>query len=166
MEILDDDYTRNEISEEGANLPYEMLHNWTLTGKWTFFLAILGFISTGVFALVASVAGTFFSTMAQIDTTGNPIFSMLSRFFQYGFLAVLVVAGIMGFYFYFLYQFGSSIQNAVRYKNQNQFEIAWVNYRNYVRMAAILIGIGMLFYVLAIILFAAHPYSTPIPIAE
>jgi ABC-type amino acid transport system permease subunit len=166
MEILDDDYTRNELTEEGGNLPYELFHNWTLTGKWTVFLAILGFIFTGLFALVGSLAGTMVTLFAQLETAGNPVYSMISRFFQYGILGVLIVVGILAFYYYFLYQFGSNLQNAVRYKNQSQFEQAWVSYRNYVRMSAILIGIGMLLYIVAMVLFAAHPYSTPIPIAE
>ncbi len=166
MEILDDDYTRNELAEEGGHLPYELSHTWILTGKWTVFLAILGFIFTGLFALMGSLAGTMVTMLTHMEISGNPIFSMISRFFQFGVLAVLIVVGILAFYYYFLYQFGSNLQNAVRYKNQNQFEQAWVSYRNYVRMSAILIGIGMLLYIVAMVLFAAHPYSTPIPIAE
>jgi hypothetical protein len=163
MSIIDDEYTQPEPDNSDSSFSHELEHHWMITGKWAFFLSITGFILTGIVILSMAFVGALMGTMFTATGDGafqNPIFTMFSAVFQFGLIASLIMGGIMALLFYYMYNFGSKIQTAVRYNNQQLFEQAWANLRNYMRMAAILTAILVIFVLLFMVLASGIPAAT------
>src|SRR5262245_54328564 len=100
--MIDDSLNTNQltVSNEGATYLRE-------SGTWGTFLAIIGFVSLGLFVLLALFASTIFATMG--GQTGVPT----------GWISALYLCLALLYFFpvFYLYRFSARVKEAVRRKD-------------------------------------------------
>ncbi len=129
------------------SIPQEAVNNLLETGKWTKFLAILGFIFIGFMFLGSLIMGIV-TTVLGNDFTSLP-FPGIFLALMYFVLAVLYFFPIL-----YLFRFSTNISKAMRANNIQDFNAAIGNLKSHYKFVGILVIIIMGFYVLGIILMA------------
>ncbi|MBS1666177.1 MAG: hypothetical protein JST58_02260 [Bacteroidetes bacterium] len=123
------------------------------TAKWTKFLSILGFIFCGIFVIV----GIFFGSVIGALFSGKlPGAEMSSAPGAGGFGALFAIIYILLALLYFfpcfyLYNFSSKMQIALRNNDQSQLNNSFKNLKSCFKFLGILTIVILSFYVLAII---------------
>ncbi|HEX9512801.1 MAG TPA: DUF5362 family protein [Puia sp.] len=112
------------------------------TARWAKFLAILGFICSGILVLVALFAGSFIATLAGGMGGASYLGGMIS--FVY-----IVIALVMFFPNLYLFNFASRMQVALRSNDQEQLTRSFGSLKSCYRF----IGILMIIYLGLILLF-------------
>ncbi|MBV6442089.1 MAG: hypothetical protein DYG98_01945 [Haliscomenobacteraceae bacterium CHB4] len=149
MEILDNQYTQ-EAGDEGLQVTRNMKVHWLSTSKWAMFLAILGFIYTGLALLMTA----FMMPMLKMAMTmgGQAELAELMESAGIVFVIVMVLAvGVMFFIHLYHLRFATNIQRAMQYESQDAFEAAWRNFRNYFRLNGIVTIAFIALYLIALI---------------
>ena len=116
------------------------------TAKWCNFLSIVGFILSGILAVVALFAGTFLGSLSS-RYGGN------SSIIGAGFITViyLLIAALYFFMSLFLYRFSSKMKTALYSNDQDSLNNSFLNLKNLYKMMGILTIIYLSFLVLALI---------------
>ena len=116
------------------------------TAKWCNFLSIVGFILSGILAVVALFAGTFLGSLSS-RYGGN------SSIIGAGFITViyLLIAALYFFMSLFLYRFASKMKTALSTNDQSSLNNSFLNLKNLYKMMGILTIIYLSFLVLALI---------------
>ena len=153
MNIIDDEYTQSDIYEDSALYPTQRLKAvWVSTGKWALFLSILGFMVTGLVALLTAIIGPTVQMMLGFVFGQSATLDLLRPMFQFiTFIMVPVVVVLFMIYLYHV-RFATGIQKAIRYNSQEHFEAAWRNLRNYFRLYGIASVVVVMLYLLVMIL--------------
>lgn len=117
------------------------------TAKWATFLAILGFIGSGIVALVAVFAGTFLGALGSSPYGGG------SALIGAGFVTTiyLVIAAIYFFMSLFLFRFATKMKTALNTTDQESLNNSFLNLKNLYKMMGILTIIYLAILVLALI---------------
>ncbi|WP_319503466.1 hypothetical protein [uncultured Draconibacterium sp.] len=130
---------------ETLELTEDINHNLHSAGKWSQFLAILGFIGTGFMVL----GGISVSLMtAFIPATKPNIFPFPMALFG---LLYIVFAGVYFLPILYLFRFSNSIKQAVALKKQDQLSIAFNNLRAHYKTFGIIMIVIMCLYPIMII---------------
>jgi len=109
---LDNDYnTGTELKIDPASRAY-----LKETAKWGKFLAIVGFIGTGIMVLVGLFMGTIFSSLGSEMGGEMPGFPMWIMSVFYILIALIYVMPML-----YLYRFATKVQIAL--DNEDQFEM-------------------------------------------
>lgn len=129
------------------------------SAKWTFFLAILGFVGIGLIVLLALFMTTIFASLP--NSIGNEYSN------QYGFNAFGAVQGVFSvmyvlvavFYFfpiYYLYKYAVGIKVAIKTRSSTLLSNALVNLKSHHKFLGItaLVVISLYAFVFLIALFA------------
>jgi len=159
MEILDNQYAQ-EAGDDGLQVTRTMKTNWLSTSKWAMFLAILGFIYTGL----ALIAVAFMMPMLQtaMMMSGQRDLAALIESAGIIFVIVMLLAlAVMFFVHLFHLRFSTGIQRAMQYDNQDSFESAWRNLRNYFRLNGIITIAFIVLYIIALIFIGSMAASGP-----
>ncbi len=133
-----------------------MRQEWFSTARWANFLAIAGFIGTGIVLLVAISLPSIF---AQLMSSG--IFAEQETAFPFatmgvGFAALVVVSALVQLVLLVMqYRFAANLKRAVQQTDQRHFEQAWFYFRNLYRWTAIITILFIGIYLLGIVVFAA-----------
>lgn len=110
------------------------------TGKWAYFLSIIGFIGLGFFIILALFAGTIItllgSTFADLGVIPTGIFS-----FMY-----LAFALVYFFPLYYLYNFGKKIRNAIETNDQLTLNESLSSLKSHYKFIGILTLITVITY--------------------
>lgn len=111
---------QNLVIEEEKRLSINDLSKeyLTETRKWAYFLAIIGFVFTGLMVLASIIVGIVFSVMPVYDSPmpfPMPLFAIL----------YLVLALIYFFPVYYLYQFSVKMKYALLQKAGDMLEISF-----------------------------------------
>ena len=116
------------------------------TAKWCNFLSIVGFILSGILAVVALFAGTFLGSLSS-RYGGN------SSIIGAGFITViyLLIAALYFFMSLFLYRFSSKMKTALYSNDQDSLNNSFLNLKNLYKLMGILTIIYLGFLVLALI---------------
>ena len=116
------------------------------TAKWCNFLSIVGFILSGILAVVALFAGTFLGSLSS-RYGGN------SSIIGAGFITViyLLIAALYFFMSLFLYRFSSKMKTALYSNDQDSLNNSFLNLKNLYKLMGILTIIYLSFLVLALI---------------
>lgn len=123
------------ITSESANYLNE-------TGKWSKFLAIIGFILVAVFVGMGLFAGTIFSTLGQEANMPFPSFL---------FGAIYIGMGVLYFFpVYYLFNFATHVAKAFKDRDSRTLNQAFANLKSHYKFIGILTAIGIGFYVLGI----------------
>ena len=116
------------------------------TAKWCNFLSIVGFILSGILAVVALFAGTFLGSLSSRYGGSSSIMGA-------GFITViyLLIAALYFFMSLFLYRFSSKMKTALYSNDQDSLNNSFLNLKNLYKMMGILTIIYLSFLVLALI---------------
>jgi hypothetical protein len=116
------------------------------TAKWGNFLGIVGFILSGIIALIALFAGTFLGAMSDGFGNGASIVGA-------GFITViyLIIAAVYFFMSLFLYRFASKMKIALYTNDQETLNNSFSNLKSLYKLMGILTIVYLSFVVLAII---------------
>lgn len=117
------------------------------TAKWSNFLAIIGFVLSGLIGLAALFAGTILGNMSSNFGGSLGIFGA-------GFITViyLLVAALYFFMSLFLYRFANRMKTALASGDQESLNISFLNLKNLYRMMGILTIVYLSFMVLVFVL--------------
>lgn len=108
------------------------------TGKWSQFLAVLGFVFIGLIVLLAFFAGAIFSALDHENTLPFP-----------GFLIGIIYLLIGGLYFFpilYLYRFSTKIKTALIQKENEILENALENLKSHYKFIGIMTIIMLSLY--------------------
>ena len=133
-----------EVKPASLELTEEINHNLHSAGKWSQFLAILGFIATG-FMVLGGITVSIISAFIPSQTNVFP-FPM----FLVGFI-YLIFAGVYFLPVFYLYRFSSSIKQAVALKKQDQLSNAFNNLRAHYKTFGIIMIVIMCLYPIMIV---------------
>jgi Family of unknown function (DUF5362) len=117
------------------------------TAKWGTFLSILGFIMTGIIALIAIFISTIFNSMTR-GFGGAAMPLMGTTFITVFYLIIAVVNFFMSFY---LFKFSSKMKAALYANDQDSLNESFKNQRSMFRLIGILTIIYLGFIILAIV---------------
>lgn len=116
------------------------------TGKWGRFLAILGFIGTGLMVLMGLFAGTIFSSIGS-EFGGNPFQGVMGVFM--GFFYALF--GLLYFFpSLYLYRFSDKIKKALIQRDSDVLASALENQKSLYKFMGIFCIITISLYVLVV----------------
>jgi len=118
-------------------------------GRWASFLGVLGFIGTGIIAIVALFIGTIFSFIGQLNPAAAAMPAGIGGFLTFIYLLIAVFYFFMSYY---LYQFGVSIKNGTTFNDPVMVTKALKNLKSHFKLIGITSIVFISFYVLAIII--------------
>jgi hypothetical protein len=119
------------------------------SSKWTKFLAIVGFVFTGLMVMLSlSVSAIISSMNNMVGAQNNPYAAMGT-----GFLTVflLVMAAIYFYPSFILFKFSTSAKQAVLYGDQESLSVAMNKMKSFFKFWGILLIVILGFYGLAIL---------------
>ena len=140
---------QSEVKPETLELTEEINHNLHSAGKWSQFLAILGFIGTGFMVL----AGITMSIVTAFIPNQTNVFPFPMALFG---VIYIIFAGVYFLPVFYLYRFSSSIKQAVALKKQDQLSNAFNNLRAHYKTFGIIMIVFMCLYpifIIGIVLF-------------
>lgn len=149
MEIIDNQYTQ-DAGNDGLQVTRNMKTNWLTTSKWAMFMAILGFIYIGI-ALITVMFMMPMMRMALAMSGQSELASLVESAGALFVIVMVLILGVMFFVNLFHLRFSTSIKRAMQYDNQDAFESAWRNFRNYFRLNGIITITVMVLYVIILI---------------
>ncbi len=139
--------------EQGQNLLTSDIHvdeiaygHLKETAKWGKFLGLLGFVLSGLLALVGIFAGSMITTlMERSGSTAGPVGA--------GTLTMIYIIGALIYFFMslYLYRFAVKMQAALNTTNQETFNESLSNLRMLYRMMGIIMIIYLSILALAMI---------------
>jgi len=117
------------------------------TSKWAKFIAILGFVGVGFMIIGAISVGIFMSSMSsEFSDSGMPFPPALLS------LVYLIMAAVMAVPIYFLYQFATKMQRALRTSNAQILTESFKNLKSHYKFYGILMAIFIGFYLIILII--------------
>lgn len=124
----------------GLDRSTEPMHqDWATTAYWANFLAIVNFVLLGLGAIALLFVSAFVSQLSgAYDGIDNPLaFYMSVGGGIVGILIGLVFLGLAFVITSFLFRFARRLRVALELQDQEAFETAWLNFRNYFRWQGI-----------------------------
>lgn len=159
MEILDNQFAQDS-GKDGLHVTRNMKTNWLSTSKWVMFLAILGFIFTGLMVLMASVMMPMLNMILTMSGQ-SALASQLEAAGALFMVFMLMMVAVMFFIHYFHLRFATGLQRSMQYDSQVAFESAWRNLRNFFRINGIITIVMLVIYALALIFIGSMAASQP-----
>ncbi|MGK7392423.1 MAG: DUF5362 family protein [Candidatus Cyclobacteriaceae bacterium M2_1C_046] len=132
-----------ETTDSRLHLNDENLHDLNEMRKWTFFLAILGFIGVAFMVIAALFIGSFIDASGQEMPVPHGALTGL----------YLLFAIIYFFPILYLYKFSTSTKKAVHEKSEYELTSAFTNLKRHYKFIGIIAIVMLTVYVL-VILFA------------
>lgn len=146
----------DSISNQSVSVSTEIKEYLHTTAKWGKFLAIVGFVITGL-VLVASLSiGLFFGTLGSMILPEFPDSGLV------GVVVGLIYALLAVVYFFpawYLFQFSTKMMLAVRNDDQEFFTIGFKNMKSLFRFLGIATLVILSLYPLMMIFFVAYSAS-------
>lgn len=130
-----------ETPETNIILNKENLHDLNETRKWTFFLAILGFIGVALMVIAALFIGSFLESSGQQMPVPHGALTGL----------YLLFAIIYFFPILYLYKFSTSTRKAVHENSEHELTSAFTNLKRHYKFIGIIAIVVLVMYALAII---------------
>lgn len=153
MSILDDEYTQAVPGDEsGLRMSSRLKATWVTTGKWAFFLSVLGFLGVGLFVLLLIAVGSVIKSYVGLLSAQYPAMRVIEPLLGYLTVIMIPVTALFFFIFFYHIRFAGTIQKALRYNDQELFTAAWRNLRNYFRIYGIVMILLIIFYLIVMIL--------------
>ncbi|MCX6333881.1 MAG: hypothetical protein NT092_06195 [Bacteroidia bacterium] len=122
----------------------DTLKDLDITRKWSMFMAIIGFIATGIMVIVGLVAGVFLSVFKAQNAPLGITESILLIF-------IIILAAIYFLPILYLYRFSKHMGNAIRTLDKTLMQKAFKYLKRYYVYMGILIIIILAFYFVAFI---------------
>jgi len=132
------------------SLSQESKQHLNETRKWTFFLAIVGFVFIGLMVLLSLSMGAIFEELGD-DMMPFPSFAV-------GFI-YLVIGGLYFFPIYYLYKFSTNMKNALISDEDSSLNDAFRNLKSHYKFMGIFTIIIFSIYLLMGLGFAVVGFS-------
>jgi len=117
-----EDLQQDHLEEMDLKIDDQVRQQLTEAGKWSKFIAIIMFVACGLILVFGVIAGSAMtSTLSRLGSSYS-FFGEFSPGILIG-IIILVVA-IIGVVYYFLYNFGLKIKNALLSENNKDFNDA------------------------------------------
>ncbi|MCS7036564.1 MAG: hypothetical protein RMJ33_10860 [Saprospiraceae bacterium] len=142
----------------GLNRSTELMHqDWATTAYWANFIAIVNYILLGLGAFALILLSAFASQLPGVyDSMDNPIaYYMLAGGGALSIVIGLVFLGLALVINTFLFRFARRLKTALDLHDQDAFETAWFNFRNYLRWNGISILVLIVGYIVLIVAMAS-----------
>jgi uncharacterized integral membrane protein len=125
------------------------------TAKWGKFLAIVGFVMSGLLIVFGFFAGSIFAKLGEIPgATPSPINPVFFSVFYMLFAAIYVLPC------YFLYKYSTDLKSALNNTNSDKLTEAFKNQKSLYKfigiLTAVILGLYLLIFVVAAIGGAAY----------
>jgi hypothetical protein len=132
----------------GVNLNERAIEALRVSGQWSYFLAILGFIGIGLML----IAGLFMGMgMASASRYGGPAGDMMGGMGGIFTVFYFVLAAIYFFPVFYLFRYASGIRSAVAVRNEEAIADALTNLKTHHKILGIMMIVLICLYILAII---------------
>ncbi|MEO7212811.1 DUF5362 family protein [Mucilaginibacter sp.] len=116
-------------------------------GRWASFIGIVGFVMSGLVAVLALFIGSIFAAMARI----NPMMALMSAGMGTLMTVIYLFVALFSFFFaLYVYQFGSRIKKAVVFNDSEGATLAFSKLKSFFKLWGITTIVVISFYVLAI----------------
>lgn len=137
----------NKVEQEVKTLEItdEIKNNLIEAGRWSKFLAILGFIFMALMIMMGFFLSVALALIPKTGATQMPFPPFLMGVFY------LVMAGIYFLPLLYLYRFSSGIKQALHLKNQDRLANAFFNLKAHYRFIGILMIVMLALYVLVFV---------------
>ncbi|HET8858383.1 DUF5362 family protein [Marivirga sp.] len=111
------------------------------TETWTKFLSIVGFVFVGIIVIVALFAGTMISSIpfGTENNLGKGMSFLISGLY-------FLMAAVYFFPIWYLFKFSKSIKEAIRYKNNEELEMAFSNQKSFYKFIGIFTVVVLVIY--------------------
>lgn len=138
----------------GLDRSTEPMHqDWATTAYWANFLAVVNFVLLGLGAIALLFVSAFVSQLSgAYDGIDNPLAFLMSV--GGGIVGILIGLAFLGLAFVitsFLFRFARRLRAALELQDQEAFETAWFNFRNYFRWQGIFTVAVIVAYFIVII---------------
>ncbi len=138
----------------GLGRSTEPMHqDWATTAYWANFLAIVNFVLLALGAIALLFVSAFISQLpGAYDAIDNPLALFMAE--GGGIFGILIGLAFLGLAFVitsFLFRFARRLRAALELQNQEAFEAAWLNFRNYFRWQGIFTVVVIVAYFFMII---------------
>lgn len=147
--MQDNDIIDASHGSEGLRITANDMNILSETRKWAGFLAILGFIGTGLMVIFALFAGSIFSALGQAGGVGMPG--------DMGVMFTVIYLVFAALYFvptYYLFNFSRKMKIALEDKSGEALTEAFTNHKSMYKfvgmLTAIILGLYMLMGVIAL----------------
>lgn len=151
METTTETESQEQYHEPDMLLGQQAQYDLQQAGKWAKFIAIMGFIGCGLIALVALFAGTIFAFMGRMSPNPGP-FAVMGPLLG---IPYMMIAVVMFFFNYYLYQFGSYVHKGVAFIDNGLISKGISRLKSYLKLKGIILIIILclyaLFFIIAII---------------
>ncbi len=141
---MEDNFYSSEFSSQLEHTTEPMHMDWHTTARWANFLAIVNYVVWGLITIMTFVAVFERNT----EDLGLFPFNSSALFLGGMFLSLILFLVINTF----LYRFAQRLKIALTFNNQEDFETAWLNFRNYFRWNGIFVIVFFLFYIAIIMI--------------
>jgi len=141
-------------SSGGLVLTLEAQNYLRESGKWAYFLGILGFIGTGLILLAALSVSTIFALIEKFQPQSSQLLPGFGNMAGVGgILSVvyLLIAVIYFFFSLFLFQFGNNIKKGITYGDLIQVNKALGKLKSFFKLWGITTIVVIVIYILVII---------------
>lgn len=116
------------------------------SAKWAKFIAIVGFVFSGLFVIVSFFIGSIFSSMPEMSAAG---FGMLGGG---AITAIYLVIALINFFpCLYLFRFATRLQEAVKANDAVKMNDALKNLKSFFKFIGVLLIVTLAFYAVAII---------------
>lgn len=159
MEILDNQFAQDS-GKDGLQVTRNMKINLLSTSKWVMFLAILGFIVTGLTLLAASVMMPMLNMILTMSGQ-SALASQLEAAGALFMVFMLLMVAVMFFVHFFHLRFAAGLQRSMQYDSQVAFESSWRNLRNFFRINGIITIVMLVIYAVVLIFIGSMAASQP-----
>lgn len=142
----------DQIKEEHLSLNDTMINVLSITSKWTKFLSILGFVMCGFLALFGFFYVSVMTSFSKLSNQAFPVNDQLEKMSGVFIVIYLIVAVIYFFPAYYLFQFSTKLQNALKSYDNEILESAFTYLKSHYKFIGILVIIGLSFYTLVFLI--------------
>jgi len=118
-----------------------------IAGRWANFLAIIGFIVTGLIFICALFIGSILARLPQFQETTMPAGVTGFMSFLY-----ILVAVFHFFIAYYVYQFGAKIKSGIAHNDSQEAATAFGNLKSLFKLIGITTVVVLSLYILIIII--------------
>ncbi len=141
---MEDNFYSSEFSSQLEHTTEPMHMDWHITARWANFLAIVNYVVLGLITILMIFVAVF-----ERNTEDLGLFPFNSSgLFLGGMFLFLILFLVINT---FLYRFAQRLKMALNANSQEDFETAWLNFRNYFRWNGIFVIVFFLFYIAIIV---------------
>jgi hypothetical protein len=135
-------------AEPGAILTFEAQGYLRESGKWAYFLGIIGFIFCGLFFIMALFIGTMLSALATI----SPLYAGIPAGAGIVLSVVFILFDVLYFFFaLYLYQFAVKIKQGLMFADTESVTTAMGKLKSFFKLWGIVTIVALCLYALEIV---------------